>query len=238
MKKALIFLFSTVLMLNFVSFAIEQNESVISSDGVVNENFAPDTARIRFYVENTGMNVADIKAKNDKTTTEAITKLKAVLKTNEEIKTIDFSIDSVYSYKDKVRVFQKYVVRNGFEVKLKDLTKVSDVIQIAMSAGVKEVQNISFSIENSEEICNDLIVKAGIIAKNRAMKLSSALGEQLDKPKSINPYCSLSANNRHYQTKAFMNSVATDGISEASTGAIQVGDMNVRATVNLTYYLK
>lgn len=234
----------SVVLASFVAVPVladEVKESIISTEATINREVEPDTAKVSFYVENSGINLKDLKEKNDKIVKDAIAAIKTQLKSDEKIKTIAFSVRNVYSYKDKVRIFQKYEVRNGFEVKLKDIDKVSEIINTAMSKGVKNVGNISFSIENSEVVCNEMMSDAVKVAKNRVQILSSAAGASLDKVKSINPYCSLSSS--HVQpryNKVYMANSAMDaaGAVEESVDTIEPGMINARASVNMVYYLK
>jgi len=217
------------------------HESLINTEATVNREIMPDTAKIRFSVENSGLNLANLKEKNDKIVSSAITAIKAQLNKDESIKTIAFNVRNVYSYKDKVRVFQKYVVTNGFEVKLKDLDKVSKIINLAMENDVKSVSGVNFLVENSEHICNEMMGDAVKIAKNRIQYLTQQAGAQLDRVKTINPYCSLSSShvqprmNKVYMANATMDSASG---SQVEMETIEPGTINARASVNMTYYLK
>ena len=140
----------------------------------------------------------------------------------------------------KVIIFDKYQVRNGFEVKLKDLDKISSIINLAMDNGVKNVGNVNFSVENSEDICNEMMAEAIRIGKNRVDYLAKSAGASLDKVKNINPYCSLSSSHsispRTYKmANATMDSA---GAEESIMDTIEPGTINARASVNLIYYLK
>ena len=64
----------------FMAFAEEVTPPMINSSASYSEEFAPDTARIKFFVTNTGLNVNDIKEKNDKIVNDTTTKIKAKLK--------------------------------------------------------------------------------------------------------------------------------------------------------------
>lgn len=243
MKKSLKNLAISFVALSVISslqvFAAETLEATLNVQSTISKDVAPDTAKIRFYVNNSGINLAEIKEKNDKIVNSAINAIKSKLGSNETITTIAFSIDKVYSYKDKVRIFQKYEVRNGFEVKLKDLSKVSQIIQIATDNNVKSVDRLDFYIENGENICTSLMAESIKQAKSRASILANAAGVSLDRPKSINPYCSLQSNfvQPRYYANAMMDSVSSKeagGVIES----IEPGQMNVKANVNMTYYLK
>ena len=217
-------------------------ESTISVDATANSDVEPDTLKVKFYVENTGTNLTDIKNKNDKIVNSAIAEIKKKLNQNESVKTIAFRVSNIYSYKDKVRIFQKYQVTNGFEVKLKDLSKASEIIKIAMDNGVKRVDNLNFYIENTQNACNNLMKEATIIAKNRANVVATTAGETLGRAKSINPYCSLKSNyvNQRVYSNALMAKSSADamGAQEEAIETIEPGTISVRAGVNMTYYLK
>ena len=241
--KKLLALFVVLGLFAPLSIAVEPaiQESTISVDASANSEVDPDTVKVKFYVENTGTNLADIKAKNDKTVNNAINEIKKKLSDTESVKTIAFRVNNVYSYKDKIRIFQKYEVVNGFEVKLKELSKISEIIKIAMDQGVKRVDSPNFYLENTEAACNDLMKKAASIAKNRAEIVAAAAGAGISKPKSISPYCSLNSNyvNRRVYANAMMKADAAGASAESETiESIEPGTISVKAGVNMTYYLK
>ena len=156
-KKIVLALFLCV-VLNPVVIAQECCEhSLINTEASINNEIEPDTAKIRFSVQNSGLNLDSIKEKNDKTVSDAINAIKANLNANESIKTTSFNVRNIYSYKDKVRVFQKYEVTNSFEVKIKDLTKISKIINLAMASGVKNVNGVDFLIEKLSFLISDAI---------------------------------------------------------------------------------
>lgn len=244
MKKRL-FALTLAMALSVPMFTIasenNQKESTLSTEYTINSDIAPDTVKIKFYVENQGINLADVKEKNDKTVNAAINEVKKKLGPNETIKTISFRVNNIYSYKDKVRIFQKYEVTNGFEVKLKDLNKISEIIKIAMDNGIKRVENLNFSIEDGQKTCNEMMAQAIVGAKSRAEYLAKAAGTSVDKVKNINPYCSLNGSyvqQPRYYSNASMKAESMDDAAGTVMDVIEPGTINVRASVNMTYYLK
>lgn len=238
-KKMAIMALSLTLLVPVVC-AADAQESTVSVDYMMTKSVAPDTVTIKFYVENSGMNINEIKEKNDKTVNETIAKIKAQLKEDEQVKTIAYSINNIYSYKDKVRIFQKYEVVNGFEVRLKDLTKVSKIIKIATDNGVKRVEQLNFTLENAQNECNQLLADTVKGAASRASYVADALGTSLNKVKSVNPYCSV---NSSYQPRYYQNAMKASADSAGSAEssaieAIEAGEINLRANVSMTYYLK
>ncbi len=239
MKNKILLSFLALSLIFAPAVAVEEMESIISVEASKTSEIAPDTATLRFYVENSGVNLSDLKEKNDKTVNTAINAIKAKLKPDESIKTIAFSVNNIYSYKDKIRIFQKYEVKNGFEVKLKDLSKISEIIDIAMNNGIKNIGQLSFSVADGEKACNDAMAEAIKIAKNRAQYLSQSSGNQLLKVKSINPYCSLNNNVvPRYYSNAMLSKAQDSSEGAATVDVIEPGTINIRAGVNMTYYLK
>ena len=243
-KKLISLLLMTSFILPAFSFAnaheADVSESTLSVSAQAQGEFEPDTAKIRFYVENSGTNLSEIKAKNDKTVNAAIVEIKKKLGANDTIKTIAFRVNSVYNYKDKVRIFQKYQVTNGFEVKLKDVNKVAEIIQSAMDNGVKRVDSVNFYIENSEKACNELMTEATKIARTRANTVAAAAGTAISKVKTITPYCSLNSNvvQRRVYANAMLKSAGSMDSAEEAIETIEPGSISASASVDITYYLK
>lgn len=240
MKKHFALLLSLALLAPMVAIGIDY-ESIINSEATINREVAPDTVSIKFYVEDSGTNVQDVKAKNDKTVNAAIEAIKKVLGKDDSIKTISYSINNIYSYKDKVRIFQKYQVTNGFEVKTKDLDKISNIIKIATDKGVKRVERLNFTLSNSEAVCNEVMAQSAQMAKRRASEIAKSLDSEILKVKSVNTYCSLSSSYvqpREYSNKMLSAGAMEDTVSAEADVAIEPGTINVRANANLSFYLK
>lgn len=239
MKKHFALLLGLALLAPMVAIGIDY-ESIINSEATINREVAPDTVSIKFYVEDTGTNVQDVKAKNDKTVNAAIEAIKKVLGNDDSIKTISYSINNIYSYKDKVRIFQKYQVTNGFEVKTKDLDKISSIIKIATDKGVKRVERLNFTLSNSEAVCNEVMAQSAQMAKRRASEIAKSLNSEILKVKNVNTYCSLSSS--YVQPRMYANKMLSAGAMEDSTSeaevSIEPGTINIRANANLSFYLK
>ena len=75
LKKLLVCSLSLTLLFPMATLADSVLESTISTEANQNREVAPDTVKIKFYIENSGMNLSDIKEKNDKLANDAITKI-------------------------------------------------------------------------------------------------------------------------------------------------------------------
>ena len=109
MKKqilSIVFILALFLFSEIKVQATEVQEATLSVEVSLNSDVEPDTATVRFYVENSGTNLKEIKEKNDKIVNNAINEIKKKLNSNETVKTIAYRVNNVYSYKDKIRIFQ------------------------------------------------------------------------------------------------------------------------------------
>lgn len=239
MKKLLTSLFLAICLI-CPCMALE-NESVLSVSSTFEKDYTPDTAKVSLSLTNSGMSIKDIKEKNDKTIVEVMALIKKELGQNETIKTTKYSVNPVYSYKNNTRIFQRYEVTNGFEVKLKDITKISNIIKVATDNGIKNVGDIRFYIEDKEKISNEAIQEAIKMAKARANVISSAAGVQILKIKSINVRTSLDNSYsavRYLASSNLMYKSMDAAASETVSQPIEAGDIRVNATANIDYYLK
>jgi len=215
-------------------------ESTINVESSVNKSVDVDTLTMKFYIVNYSMNIKETKDKNDKIAQNAVSKIKQKLSEKEYIKTIAYSISPVYNYANKKRTLQNYEIKNGFEVQLKDFSKASEIVKIATDSGVNEINQTKFYVENTYDICNRLLAQSAKEAQQRASYIASSLGLSLDGVKSINPYCS-SESPRMYANFALKSNSQDSAVAstEAAAGEIfEPGQTNIRASVNMTYYLK
>ena len=240
MKRFQAFVFCLMLAFSATFTLANEQVSTLNVDTSLTSDIHPDVAFISFKVVNQGLNIQELKDKNDKIANKAINDIKAKLGNDETIKTTAYRINNIYTNKDKVSIFQKYEVVNSFEVKLKDFSKISQIIQLATDAGAKKVDYVRFAIDNTQNVCNELLAKTTKNAKDRAKIIADSLEAQILKVKSVNPYCSLDSGYSqiiHRNFKA-MNASDTNTESKPVIESIEPGTVNVKTSVNLIYYLK
>ena len=99
-----------------------------------------------------------------------------------DIKTTGYNIYPQYRYpqyyKPEIRGYQ---VNQTLEVKVRDLDKVSGILDGVVSAGVNQVNSLSFEIDDPESLKADARKKAIDDAKKKADELEDQLGVNLGK---------------------------------------------------------
>ena len=179
---------------------------------------------------------------NKEISEKVLTQLKSMINTEngDYIKTSDFSAQPIYSYQNSKRIFEKYEVSNRVIVHTKSIDKVGQMIDKAVQAGATNVDNLSFSVSNYENQCNDLIRIATKKAKDRAKTIADALEENLGGISNITTSCSANNYNpsRLYMAKNMIADVAAEMSSAGGATSISNGVVKVNANVNASFFVK
>lgn len=249
MKKVLVAL--TIFSLfagcaNLSSQAILQNveeRGFISVNTSANSEIAPDVAEISFTVKTSDAKSMQNAAKMNK---EISDKLYLALKNmiNSEqgdyIKTSDYNANPVYVYSDNKKRLSSYDVSNRVVVHTKSLDKIGEMIDVATTAGATEIQNLTFSVSNYDNHCDELIGVATKKAYERAQIIAKNLSTNIDGIKSLGTTCGASAYN---MPRMYMNkSLASFGTEDSAVGQYQApieeGVVKINANVNASFFVK
>ena len=247
MKKNMVILSVIALLVSTACVSVQavttnNDRGTISVNTTANTEIAPDVAEISFAVQ-----TSDIKSMqkatlaNKEISDKVFAELKAMIDSTkgDYIKTSDFSANPVYSYVNSKRTFEKFEVSNRVIVHTKSIDKVGKMIDNAIAAGATNVDNLSFSVSNYENSCNDLIAIATKKAKDRAEVIAKSLSTTLLGINNISTSCSTNNYNppRFYMAKNMIADVAAES-SLGSGTSISNGVVKVNANVNASFYVK
>lgn len=216
----------------------DNNVITISKKGTVYAT--PNLVKISFSVITEEKKVGDALKGNSEKSNTVIEFLKEQGVSETDIKTTYFNVSPLYEWhKDSLdiysssgtRVLVGYEANQTIEVKIRDVEKVSSLIEGAVSAGANEVNNLSFIVENEEAFKTQARTKAIIDAKAEASQTAQTLGVKLGNIISFTestyiPY--------DYSLKS---SVAGMGESVASP-SVALGENKIEVTVNIVFEIK
>lgn len=163
-------------------------EHTISVDGKAETFVKPDTAKVAFGItaKNASTDVAT------ESVNERMNTLMAELAKNgvaeKDVKTISYEVSPEYSYNDGAQKFEGYRVSQRVEVIMRDLTKVSGILNIVNSADLDNVSQLTFFVDDEEAIKAELREQAIADAKENAAKIAKDLGVQIEKVVSFYDY--------------------------------------------------
>lgn len=208
----------------------ESDQSTVEVYGTATIEAEPDVAYINIGVdtENDDPSVAQKlnKSKMDK----IIKAIKAEGLTDEELKTLNYSIRKSYNYPNEGEREEYYVVSNTLKITINDLSTVGRIIDVSSNAGANNINSIQFSIKDDSEYYNEALKLAMESAKGKAESIMSTFNVTPGNPKSV---VEISYNSGITRSSEVMMEakVAYDSVETP----IQSGDISIMARVKVIY---
>ncbi|AQQ05620.1 SIMPL domain-containing protein [Roseibium algicola] len=143
---------------------------------------APDMAVISASVVTTGKSTADVLAENSAAIAKVIEAVKANGIEAKDIQTKGFGIYPRYDHSKNSSSqpdIAGYEVRNGVEVKIRDLAKLGGLLTLVVESGANSVDSIRFEVSNADEILDEARKKAVEDARHKAGIFATAAGVDL-----------------------------------------------------------
>lgn len=144
----------------------------------------------------------------------------------------NYNINPDYNYTpEKGQELRGYRVSNSLTIKIRDLSKISNVLALAGKHGATEVNGLSFTIDETENLKSQAREKALADAKVKASRLAQSLGVRLGSVISYNEY---ENPDYSYQLKS-MDSMGMGGGAVTAPTAVPGGSMEVNMNVSVVY---
>ncbi len=215
---------------DYIGVSEEQRHSItVVGDGEVVG--IPDTATVQLGYMIEKKTVAEAQKENSLKMNEIIKKLKGDLKIDEkDIKTNSYSISPRYDWSDGKQTLKGYQVSQNLVVKIRDLEKISTVLDEAGSLDLNQIGGLSFEIDNPDELeseAREIAIKA---AKEKAETLADIAGVKLGRIISFSEF-----NSRPSPVYA---SYKTMDMAEGMGGSapeIQAGSTEIKITATVEY---
>jgi len=256
-----VFMLSGVLVVGvlvfFVGEILLQNKSInqqsnfqitVSGQGKVYAK--PDVAVVSLGVTTQAKTVADVTKSNTEKMNAVIEAVKKLGVEDKDIETTNYSLNPVYdNYSVPMSASSSepmiYPIRTGttltgykleqdVQVKIRDFTKISDILAQSTASGANLVGNLQFTIDNPEQFKEQAKAKAIAEAKKNAQNLEKDSGISLGK--LINVYENYNYPVGYSSKAVGMGGSSMDSVAPAPT--IQPGQQEINVTINLTYQVK
>ena len=166
-----------------------KNVITVSGKGTIYTK--PDLATVTFSVNSEAKEVSVALEDNSKKMNAVISFLKEQGIGEKDLKTTSFNIypryeyrkaePEIYPYPPGKRVLAGFDVRQSLQVKIRDLSKVGEILDGATKRGANIVGNLGFTIENLEKYKEEAREEAIKQAKEKAKKIASQLGVHLER---------------------------------------------------------
>ncbi len=209
-------------------------ERTITVAGFGKINSSNDIAVTTMGYSNTDKDVAKAQAENKKVMDQIYAELKKMGVAEKDLQS-SYSIYPDYNYtQDRGQELKGYRVSNSLTIKIRDLNKISEVLSLAGKYGATEVNGLSFTIDEPENLKSQARDKALMDAKVRAEHLAQVLGLRLGGVITYNEY---EGGGDFYQPQMLMKD-SVGGMGGGAPAAISAGSRDVSMNVNVTYELQ
>ncbi|MDD5055511.1 MAG: SIMPL domain-containing protein [Candidatus Peribacteraceae bacterium] len=217
--------------------APQENPVVISVSAEGKVTAPPDIAMLNFGVQTgrqpTAKAAIALITKNMTSVVDAVKKQGVEQK---DIVTEQFWLNPVYDYVRGSQIPRGFEASQTLNVKVRDLDKTGDVLTAATSAGANQVGNISFGIDNPDDLRAQAREKAIEKAEAKAEVLADNLGMSLGKLTGFSEGGDYPMPRPYLMEKA---NIALGGDMAADAGVpVPSGEQNIVITVNMSYELR
>lgn len=136
----------------------------------------PTLAQISFGLLSEGTDVAKIQAENSTKMNQMIASVKTLGIDDKDIQTSQYSINPQYDYTNGTTKLKGYQISQNVSLKLRDLSKIGDVLTRVGQLGGNQVNGPTFTIDDPTALNQEARLKALEDARKKAEALSSVLG--------------------------------------------------------------
>ena len=215
----------------------------VSGSAVV--NVVPDRVQIQLGVQSNGLTVQRVTQANTSTISSVVNVIKALSVDAKDISTDSYVIEPLYEDYDSLRI-KGYRINNMVAITLRDISKVNDVIADAMAAGANQVRDIEFYTSQLRTYRDQARLLAIQAATEKAQALANAAGTGtgcvLNISENTTSYYNgwwYGNNQNQWTQNVVQNATPAAGPGALSeSGPVSLGQISVRADVDITFALK
>lgn len=211
-----------------------QDRVTISVSGEGKAYANPDIAQVSFGVQTGRQKTAEAAVSS---LSESMNKVIAAVKAkgieDKDINTQQLSLYPAYDWDEGTQIPRGFEANQQLSVKIRDISKVGDILTAAASAGSNQIGGVNFTIDDPEALQAQGRAKAIEDAQKKAVILAQQLGLRLGKIVAFNEgggYAPM-----------YREMMMTDGAiakAEAPSLAVPVGEQEMTMSVSITYELR
>lgn len=211
-------------------------QNIVSVVGKGEISVKPDVA----YLSIGAASEADTAAAAQKANAAKIQKITAMLKNtwkvdSKDIQTSQFYVQPNYTYSEKDgQQIKGYTAYHTLKVTYRDLEKVGELLDDAANAGANRIDNIVFSIEDTDQYETQVIDKAMANANLKAGAIAKAAKRQLGIVLSVSQG-NVEEPIRYYEES--LNMETAQSAKDAGSTAIESGEIKLSTQLTVHYQL-
>ena len=188
---------------------------------------APDRAFVTVTVETRAKSPRDAQRQNAEAMTAVQQRLDQARVPKDAMRTLGYDLQQEFDFPQGRRVLREFVARNAVEVRVDDIARIGELLDIAVQGGATSIGGVRFDIQDREKVEKEALRLAVVDARARAEAAASGAGRSLDRIIKIE-------DSREPGNGLPRPMMSMAKVSDAATTPVEPGLVEVRARVTLT----
>jgi uncharacterized protein YggE len=201
---------------------------VIVTSGEAVSKVAPDRASVTVTSESRARNPREAQKLNAAAMSAVLQQLKGAGIPQDAIRTTSVDLQPEFDYADGRQTLRGYVARNSVEVRVDTLSRLGEILDLAVGAGASTIAGVRFELQDREAAERAVLKRAVMDARRRAEAAAEGAGVRIERIVRIEEQRA-----REIPPQPMMTFMRGEMAQQAQT-PIAPGTIEVRATVTLT----
>ena len=171
----------------FVAFPASAQQSAAPADPVVVTNgegivqAAPDRAWITISAESRASSAREAQRRNTEAMTPVLSKLKSSGVAADAIRTVAYDVQYEWDFVNGKRVGRGYVARNSVEVRVDNVERVGEYLEVAVASGATSLGGVRFDLKDRAKHERDALRLAVADARAKADAAAAGAGRSIER---------------------------------------------------------
>jgi uncharacterized protein len=200
---------------------------ITTGEGVVKQ--APDRVWVSIAAESRARSPRDAQRANADAMAAVLGKLKGAGLPADAIRTSGYDLQAEFDYVNGKQTLRGYVARNTIEVRVDEIGRVGEVLDLAVGSGATAVSGIRFDLKDRASADREALRRAVADARTRAEAAASGVNLRVDRVLRIEEQRGFVE-----PPRPMMMMRQSAGAMESPQPPISPGELEVRAIVTMT----
>ena len=211
-------------------------EPVVMTTGEGLATAAPDRAWITVSAESRAPSPSEAQKRNGELMRPVQEALKSARIPDDAVRTVGYDLQQEFDFINGKRVARGYLARNSIEIRVDDVTRVGELLEIVVKQGATSVSNLRFDLKDQGKLEREAVRLAVSNARLKAEAAAAGAGRSLDRLVRIEEAGIPGPPVPMPQFRAALAVQAADAGGTAPP--VAAGQIEVRAQVTVTFGLK
>jgi len=208
-------------------------EPLVTATGEGIVQAAPDRAWITISAESRAPSPREAQRRNAELMRPVQEALRGARVPPDAIRTSGYDLQQEFDFANNKRTSLGYVARNSIEVRVDDVARVGELLELAVGQGATNVSGLRFDVRDQNKLEREALRVAVTNARLKAEAAAAGAGRTVDRLVRIEESSGQSGPQPMPQFRAF--AMAKAGPAEPP---VSVGQIEVRSQVTVTFSLK